>query len=729
MQFLNVLITVDTEVWPRIPDLRRNGLKDDLDRDIEGWIVRVLHRISYQMDVLDAYRLRGVFLVESLFSCFTGPGPLRDIVGLIQNRGHEVQLHVHPEWLDWMPEPLLGERRGGNLAEFSEHEQYVIIGQALANLKEAGARDVSAFRAGNYGAGHAILRTLTRLGIHYDTSYSYCYLDRGCGLHLPEPLLQAAEINGVCEVPISFSDFSGHHRHAQLCTCSHREMRRALMQAHEMGWQKFVIVSHGFELLRRGARETVADPVVVRRFDELCRFLAENTDKFRTVGFNDLAVEDATAVESGIPASPAPHRTIKDRRASYAPHAPIKQLERKETMPLETTPTIASPALGAPRLRVAAVMDTWIVSGPGRQISALSQVLQAQGVELRIFMFQRSGRPTSPFIAYLERAGVPHVVIPDNGPLDTALPGRLRRAFDEWKPDIVQSHGYRMTTLVYLMRLAGVRIPWVAFFHGATDENWKIRLYNLIDRTLLRRADRLVVLSEENRSAFADVAERLRLIHNASFPIPPDGEPVRLGHLRQAGQPLIAAVSRLSPEKGLDLLIEAVARLSTAGRPVSLVVAGDGQERTALERQAATLGIQDRVHFLGLVQNVTSLYSEVDMVVLPSRPGREGLPNVLLEAMRADVPVVATAAGSVPEVLAVPGSGELVRPGNVDALVQGIEAALKRGRSPEAAAARVKAIDRFSVERRVAAHLALYAEMRPDLLAQSPLEAAFAATS
>ena len=71
-----------------------------------------------------------------------------------------------------------------------------------------------------------------------------------------------------------------------------------------------------------------------------------------------------------------------------------------------------SPSLTYSGLRVAAVMDTWIVSGPGRQIAALSQALQAQGVELRVFMFQRTGRPTSPFIAYLERAGVPHVVIP-----------------------------------------------------------------------------------------------------------------------------------------------------------------------------------------------------------------------------------------------------------------------------------------------------------------------------
>jgi len=399
-------------------------------------------------------------------------------------------------------------------------------------------------------------------------------------------------------------------------------------------------------------------------------------------------------------------------------------------MPHETSSASFLPGPAAPpRLRVAAIMDTWIVSGPGRQLAALSQALRTHGIELRIFMFQRIGRPPSPFIAYLERVGVSHVVIPDGGPMDLSLPRRLGQALGEWRPDIVQTHGYRLTALIFLLRLAGQKLPWIAFFHGATDENWKMRLYNQLDRILLRRADRLVVLSEENRRAFADAAERLRLIHNASFPIPPDGEPVRLDHLRREGRPLIAAVSRLSPEKGLDLLIEAVARLSAAGKPVSLVIAGDGQERTALERQAETLGIGDRVHFLGMVRNVTSLYSQVDAVVLPSRPGREGLPNVLLEAMRADAPVVATAAGSVPEVLAVPGSGELVRPGDVDALVEGIGAALARGRSPEAAAARIEAIGRFSLERRVAAHLSLYAEVRPDLIARAPLGAAVAAAT
>jgi glycosyltransferase involved in cell wall biosynthesis len=362
-------------------------------------------------------------------------------------------------------------------------------------------------------------------------------------------------------------------------------------------------------------------------------------------------------------------------------------------------------------------MDTWIVSGPGRQITALSQALQAHGVELRIFMFQRSGRPVSPFINYLERAGISHTVIPDSGPLDTALPKRLRQAFKDWKPDIVQSNGYRMTALAYLLMIMGYRLPWIAFFHGATDENRKMRIYNRLDQFLMRRADRIVVLSQEHHRAFSDAAKRVRLIHNASIPVPPEGEDVQLEHIRQPGIPLIAALARLSPEKGIDLLIDAIACLHAERHAISLVVGGDGPERAALEHKAATLGVSHSVHFLGPIRNVVSFYSQVDAVVLPSRAGAEGLPNVLLEAMRADLPVVATAVAAVPEVLADPQSGELVPPENVEALARGIKAALKHGKSPGASAARAAAIARFSLERRMTEHLALYAEMRPDRLA------------
>ncbi|WP_457155605.1 glycosyltransferase family 4 protein, partial [Mesorhizobium sp. P5_C1] len=119
---------------------------------------------------------------------------------------------------------------------------------------------------------------------------------------------------------------------------------------------------------------------------------------------------------------------------------------------------------------MASLIDTAIVSGPGRQLTALANQLGEHGVKLRVYMFQRTGRSASPFIAYLERAGVDHVVFPDNGPLDVSLLLRLGRSLREWKPDIVQTHNYRTTVMAYLLKLTNPPWPWIAFFHGSTNE-------------------------------------------------------------------------------------------------------------------------------------------------------------------------------------------------------------------------------------------------------------------
>src|SRR6478609_6242763 len=98
---LNVFITVDTEVWPLLPDWREAGLTRDIDRDIYGNTPSGSYGISYQMDVLDRHGLKGVFFVEPLFAEVAGRDRLRAIVAEIQGRGHEVQVHIHPEWLGW----------------------------------------------------------------------------------------------------------------------------------------------------------------------------------------------------------------------------------------------------------------------------------------------------------------------------------------------------------------------------------------------------------------------------------------------------------------------------------------------------------------------------------------------------------------------------------------------------------------------------------------------------
>jgi glycosyltransferase involved in cell wall biosynthesis len=238
------------------------------------------------------------------------------------------------------------------------------------------------------------------------------------------------------------------------------------------------------------------------------------------------------------------------------------------------------------------------------------------------------------------------------------------------------------------------------------------RIYNRIDRALLPKADRLVVMSKRHQRDFSEAGERVRVIHNAILTIPTEKSRIELGSIRQRGAPLVGAIGRLSPEKGVDVLIEAVSLMPSGS--VSVVLAGDGPAREALEQQATALGIRSDIHFLGTVEDVGSLYRQLDLVVLPSRS--EGLPNVLLEALSADVPVVATAVGAVPEVLVEEEAGRVVPPGDPRSLAEAIGDALAHGRSASARNARAAAAERFSLEKRIRLHLGLYGELRPDRL-------------
>jgi hypothetical protein len=212
------------------------------------------------------------------------------VVAAVQRYGQEVQLHVHSEWLRRMEPSILPGRTGQHLRMFTAGEQFTIIGQARDNLRAAGV-DPCAFRAGSYGANFDTLHALRQLGIRFDTSYNYPYLNAACGLSTPEPLLQPIELNGVMEYPISFfQDWPGHFRHAQLCACSFAELETALLQASKQGWSSFVIVSHSFELLSdHNSNERVRPSrIAIRRFEKLLQFLNRHKDRFRTAHFRDL---------------------------------------------------------------------------------------------------------------------------------------------------------------------------------------------------------------------------------------------------------------------------------------------------------------------------------------------------------------------------------------------------------------------------------------------------------
>lgn len=328
---MDVYYTVDTEVW-----LEQGGLpafKRSFERDVMGRTSEGDFGIGYQARELRKRNLKGVFFVEPLYASAVGSESLRQTVKLLENEGQDVELHIHTEWLEYLPDFGVTGAQSTSIRDFNQAQQTRLLGLAMDNLRAAGADGVCAFRAGNYGADFNTLRALAHLGVRYDSSYNYCYLNSECGLGIGEPLLQPRELEGVVEVPISyFRDRPGHNRHAQLAATSFTELRNAMLQAWRRGWQSFVIVSHSFELIDR-AREAI-DPVVLSRFDQLCDFLAENKDKFTTRGFREGGIALDAEVSAPLTGS--------------ALHAAARMIEQARRWRLRNLRRPSAGQLGAP---------------------------------------------------------------------------------------------------------------------------------------------------------------------------------------------------------------------------------------------------------------------------------------------------------------------------------------------------------------------------------------------
>ena len=137
------------------------------------------------------------------------------------------------------------------------------------------------------------------------------------------------------------------------------------------------------------------------------------------------------------------------------------------------------------------------------------------------------------------------------------------------------------------------------------------------------------------------------------------------------GRPRVLFVGRLAPQKGVRNLVAAAGLLEDMSAQVLLV--GDGPERPALEREAERIGLGDRLHFLGFVAHdrLPAVLAHADLLVLPSL--YEELGTVLLEAMQADLPIVASKTGGIPDVIEDGANGLLVPPGEPELLARAID--------------------------------------------------------
>lgn len=232
------------------------------------------------------------------------------------------------------------------------------------------------------------------------------------------------------------------------------------------------------------------------------------------------------------------------------------------------------------------------------------------------------------------------------------------------RPDVINVHfAFDGLGAVVMGRL--LSIPIIVNFQGPWAREaastglrggWPLstRLRRFIERRVYRSATVCIVLSNAFRDLLVEeygvARDRVRVI-----PAGIDRRPFELLRDRKDARRLlglrdaftIVTVRRLVPRMGLDLLLEAIARLP-ADRDVQVVVAGSGPEREALEARTAALGIADQVSFVGRIPetDLTAFYAAGDLCVVPTRD-LEGFGYVALEAYAAGTPVVATAVGGL----------------------------------------------------------------------------------
>ena len=288
---ISVLITIDAEIAPHTSDWRRDFGRFAADRDIYGITRRGERGLRYQLDMLERHGLKGVVFLEALSAGVVGPDLLEEMVGLVKLRGHEVGLHIHTEWLSYYQRPLLGDRYGRHMCDFTEDDQVRLIEQGQENLSRAGAGPIIVLRAGNAGASIATLRAARRSGILIDSSYFAPHLNSVCRLPADPELSHPVRLEGVIEVPITwFRDGLDRVRPAQLCASSIGELEHILADAWSRGWRVATLLLHSFELVRRQPPERLQK--VMRLHDhrllKFCQWLAANSDKFVSATFGEL---------------------------------------------------------------------------------------------------------------------------------------------------------------------------------------------------------------------------------------------------------------------------------------------------------------------------------------------------------------------------------------------------------------------------------------------------------
>ncbi len=291
--------------------------------------------------------------------------------------------------------------------------------------------------------------------------------------------------------------------------------------------------------------------------------------------------------------------------------------------------------------------------------------------------FSEQGKSRS-FLDAVRQDGFSAIELRHNAPHVSRAVNEVTSQLRELQADVLCCSGYK-PDIMGVVAARRAKIPVVAVAHGWTAATWKVRFNEILDRFAMRWMDAVVCVSEaqEHRVRRAGIsAGRTTVIRNAidteSFQQVDGSYRSKLESFFVSPRShYIGTAGRLSPEKGIDQLVEAASIVRASFPAVGFVVFGDGPLRQKLEQLVLQRKLQQNVVFAGFRTDVRCFLAHLDLAVLPSHT--EGLPVFVLEAFAAGLPAVATAVGGTPEVVDDGNNGYLVKSNDFRTLAARIE--------------------------------------------------------
>lgn len=298
MSKVNVFITVDTEHSIggafREPKLKPVGN----EKRIYGKIGDKYYGIPLIMDIADSYNIPVTFFVEVLNKYYFGEKESKEVCQYILGRGHDVQLHLHPNYLNFTkPDP--GKLYfSDNMSDYSLERQAQLIKEGKDLLTRYGVKPPIAFRAGNFGADRNTLKALKQNDFLIDSSYNLAFPQKSRLLGI-EHLNDIIKINDIYELPItcfkeSIPLIANRIRPLDLNSASFNQIKKTLEFAHENNMHCVTIILHSFSFIHSKDVQYAKVKIrknVIQRFKKICSFLSENSQYYRVRRLDDFSID------------------------------------------------------------------------------------------------------------------------------------------------------------------------------------------------------------------------------------------------------------------------------------------------------------------------------------------------------------------------------------------------------------------------------------------------------